>query len=198
MATTAAQIIKNIGDFSKALNGSEIVKEAKASIKEMILASEVSLEERERMMTAYIQQLSLGILNSATELAKSLPVLEQDLEKATWEKHIARAQLIKKYGFKDATLESLGTSSGDGMIDMQTAGFYKDQIYKLNKTLAEMSAMLAQNDIETPEWITDILKLFAEIMSDGRVDLLVTGTGEDKVTTVTYDHDAVKPNGLGA
>ena len=197
MATLAEDIIANIGSFSEALNGSVIVKEAKASIKEMILSAEVSLEERERMFTAYIQQLSLGILSQAVDLAKSLPVLEQEKDKAGLDKFIAQAQLIKQYGFKDATPTSLGDSSGDGMIDIQTKGFYKDQVYKLDKVLSEMAAMLAQNDIVTPDWIVSVQKLCTEIMTDGKIDVKVTGTGAAKVTTVTYNKDNTEPNGLG-
>ncbi|MDD5360418.1 MAG: hypothetical protein PHI79_03480 [Sulfurovaceae bacterium] len=57
------------------------------------------------------------------------------------------------------------------LLEKQTRGFDRDMDYKLIKTLSENSAMLAQADQATPEWIVKTMKLLAETMTEGRINI---------------------------
>jgi len=201
MAIDITSILEDMNTISEALNANAIIVEAKDSILKSLDNAEISTEERDKLFSAYIQQLSIGILTQAIGLAKDVPILklqEKKLEaeavKAVYDKLQSIASLKKQFGYGNATEEGLGDSSGDGLIDKQINGFYKDMVHKAVKTFSEQAAMLAQNDVATPDWMVDIMKIGAEIMADGKINILVSG--EPAVTTVNYDGDATEANGL--
>lgn len=67
------------------------------------------------------------------------------------------------------------------LLDEQIAGFEYDMSYKAAKTLSENSAMLAQADQPTPEWMADSIKILVEMMTRGKLNLKVV-SGETQVS----------------
>ncbi len=70
------------------------------------------------------------------------------------------------------------------LLDEQIAGFEYDMSYKAAKTLSENSAMLAQADQATPEWMADSIKILIEMMTRGKLNLK-TVSGVTEVSYIT-------------
>ena len=205
MAITVDSILGNIDVISKRLEDNVLIKAAKDAVKEEMGNAEISSEEQGKIYANFAQQISLSLVTEAIKLSSEIPLLtlkEQELQaaadKAVYDKLQSLAALKKQYGYKDADANGLGNSSGDGLIDKQIIGFFKDQVYKGVKTFSEQAAMLAQNDVPTPSWMVDYMKIGAEMLSDGKINLKVVGEGDSATTEVNYDGDATEANGLGA
>ena len=136
------------------------------------------------------QKLEIAARTALTNAQKELADKQKD--EADYKALTALAALKKQYGYANATTTSLGTSTGDGLIDKQIKGFDKDAYHKLNADLAGVQQMLAQNDIEVPEWQVDTMRLLIEFLTDGKINVKKTDDG----TTVEYKPDATSPNGL--
>ena len=211
-------------DFSgveKELAKSEIIKNAKDSISSALENSEVSLEERDKLFSNFMQQISLGLVGQAVEIVKvaapskaaeavSLADLKQRFgitldsdgnevdsgkgvyrEQSMLEAAKVKASLEKEFGF---TIDSDGKlkNTGKGMLDIQADGFYKQNIAKALRIFSEEKQMLAQADQVPPQWMIDFTKIGAEILTDGKINLWT----ENGKTVVRYVHEATRPDGL--
>lgn len=186
---TATEFITEVNTACEELLKNKLITDAKTSILDQLHNTEITIEERNKLYTAYLQQISLGALGYAIDIVKMMP----EVEASQWKKLSAEAQVKKNFGYGNASIENgLGESTKDGIVDKQIEGFFKDMVYKAMKSCNENGAMLAQADVPTPEWMTDIIKLATEIMSDGKINIVKTA-GE---TQVTYLQDATAPNGL--
>jgi hypothetical protein len=67
------------------------------------------------------------------------------------------------------------------LLEEQISGFQHDMEYKAAKTLSENSAMLAQADQPTPEWMVDSIKILIEMMTRGKLNIKVE-SGETQVS----------------
>jgi hypothetical protein len=198
---TIATFMADVETISTSMLTNPIYTDAKETITEQLDNVEISTEEKDKLLSAFVQNFSVSALTLAFEHAAKIPLLNLEQQKidaekdeAVYKKLAALADLKKKYGYKEATLTELGTDSGEGLIDRQTEGFYKDQVYKVMKTFSEQAAMLENAGVTTPPWMVDVMRIGTEILSDGKMDVEVTGDPE--VTTVTYDGTATEPNGL--
>ena len=198
---TIDSFMTDVDSISTRLLANPIYADAKATIVDQLDNVEISTEEKDKLLSAFLQNFATPAITLAFEHAAKIPLLNLEQQKidaekdeAVYKKLQALAGLHKQYGYKEATLTGLGTDSKEGLLDRQTQGFYKDQIYKTVKTFSEQAAMLAQNSIETPAWMVDIMRIGSEILSDGKIDITVTGDPE--VTTVVYNGTATEPNGL--
>lgn len=198
---TITSFMIDVNTISTQILSNAIYTDAKKTIEDQLDNVEISTEEKDKLLSAFVQNFSVPAMTLAFEYAAKIPLLnleqqkiDAEKDKAVYDKLTSLAGLKKNYGFKDATLEGLGTDSKDGMVDKQIEGFYKDQVYKAVKTFSEQAAMLAQNDIPTPDWMVDVMKIGTEILSSGKIDILVSGN--PAVTTVTYNATATAPDGL--
>ncbi|NKQ40043.1 MAG: hypothetical protein HF962_00515 [Sulfurovum sp.] len=158
---------------------------------------DITEEERNRLLAGYLQQVSVGLIPLGVSI---LTKAKEELElvaKAKYDKLVSLAVLKKQYGYASATEDNLGESSGDGLIDKQTAGFEKDIYHKLNTSYLSMQGILANNEVSVPEWQVDVIRLLTEFLTDGKIDVSVStdSTGE-RSTTVQYKEDSTSPNGL--
>ncbi|DAB40283.1 MAG TPA: hypothetical protein CFH81_08800 [Sulfurovum sp. UBA12169] len=197
MAYDVSMFMADVETISDELRENSIYKDAKESIEKAMDNVEISSEEKKKLLSGYLQNFSIPALQMAFDAASKIKLLEHEIEKAAFEKLRVLADIKKNYGFGNASAEAgLGEDTKDGLVDEQKAGFFKDQIYKLAKTLSENSYMLAQNDVPTPEWMADAIKLCSEFLSAGKIDITVDRTLPETVTTVTYNANATTPNGL--
>jgi len=181
-----------------------VIEQAKKSIKETLADAEISREERDRLYSNYVQQISIGVLQQGIDIVKTAvaakyaeEAAKYGVDEAKYKAMQAEAALRKQYGYSVDEYEKMN-DEGDGTIDEQNNGFYIDAVYKAVKVFSEQAAMLAQNDIETPPWMVDVMKIGAEIMSRGHINLKEAGEGDETVTVVEYVPDAEGPNGLDA
>ena len=202
---TIDSFMTDVETISDRLQDNPLYTDAKNTITEQLDNVEISTEEKDKLLSSFLQNFSLPAITLAFENAAKIPLLnieqqkaEAEKDKALYDKLQSLASLKKQYGFKDATTETLGADSGDGLIDKQIEGFFKDQIYKGIKTFSEQSAMLANNDITTPPWMVDYMKIGAEMLSSGKINIKVEEVSGEEVTTVNYDGDATEANGLDA
>jgi hypothetical protein len=198
---TIDSFMTDVDNISTKLLANPIYADAKATIVDQLDNVEISTEEKDKLLSAFLQNFATPAITLAFEHAAKVPLLNLEQQKvdaekdeAVYKKLQALAGLHKQFGYKNASLTGLGTSTDDGLIDRQTKGFYKDQVYKIVKTFSEQAAMLAQNSVATPDWMTDVMRIGTEILSDGKMD--VTVTGDPEVTTVKYNATATEPNGL--
>ena len=201
MAVTIESFMTDVDAISEKIKANTIYTDAYDALTVNLDNVEVSTEEKDKLLASFLQNFSIPALTLAFEHAMKIPLfdleqqkLEAEKDKAAYDKLTSLASLKKQYGFGNATTMDLGASTDDGLLDRQIEGFYKDQVYKISKTFSEQAAMLAQNDVPTPEWMTDVLRIATEILSSGKID--VTVSGDPEVTTVVYDGTATEPNGL--
>lgn len=213
MATRLESIIDDVNNAVKKLQTNDLVEKARASIKKELGSYTLTDDQRADKLINFEIQLALGMLERTFAVAADSDIKAEQLKAAQFEKLAGLAKLKKEYGYGNATEEALGSSTDDGMIDKQKdlvekqiEGFYKDQVYKVQKSISETIGMLAMNDVETPEWMSDIFRIAIEIVSDGKIDIQKTANPnytppadeeEPKyITTVQYNGQATGPNGI--
>jgi len=182
----------DVKDFMQRVN--DISKE--------LLKNPIVVDAKESDLDKYMQNISLGILQIAVDIAKTANAAIHMEEKAKYDAQKSKvdilstkAQVRKQYGInikEDGTIED----KKDGLIDVQTKGFIKDQFYKIANIIQQENQMLVQNDLLIHDWQVDAYKMAIEAMSDGKIDFKVTGSGSSKQTTVRWRPDATEPNGL--
>jgi len=153
-------ILRDINTISNSLNGNVLIVQARKDIKEELRRSGLSQEERDRLYANFSQQLALGLVAQAINLAKEIPPLIQEVEKLKEDAAILDIQRSKTSSKLDAEIAVLAE---------QKKGFLKDMFYKTLKLNSENSAMLAQAGIVTPGWMTTAMKTAISKMTDGQI-----------------------------
>lgn len=178
------------------LENNPLVLTAKTSIEEKLNRAKISVEEREKLFSAYVQQISLGLLGQGVEIVRDVPTAKYNEDKARFDRASAEASLRKQFGFEIDAAGKL-VDKNDGLLDKQIHGFGKDMFYKISSIIGQENQMLVQNDQSVKEWQVDAWKLAVEAMSDGKISFKETSDASgDPVTTVEWIGDAEEPNGL--
>jgi len=198
LSTKLKDFMDNLDEVSSRLDKNPLIQNAKSSIEKDLNNTKISKEERLKLFSAYVQQMSMGVLGQAVEIVRDVPTAMANEEKAQYYKLQSLASLWKQFGFENIDLsqteskDMLGTSSGEGMIDKQIDGFTKDMFYKLGNMISNENQMLVQNDQAVKPWQVDTLKMVYEAMTNGKINLK---TVNDE-TIAEWKADATTPNGI--
>ena len=185
----------DLADVSAELEANAFITNAKKSIEDQMHNFEISDEEKAKLFSNYVQQISLGLLSQAVDIVKTAPASKYIEEKAKYDKFASEASLRKQYGY-EIDADGKLVDKNDGMIDEQTEGFRYDSFYKILSAIGQENQMLVQNDQAVKEWQVDIYKMAVEALSRGKIDITTTGTGDTRETTVEWKGNATKPDGI--
>ena len=181
----------------------KLYTDAKSSIESALTKSSMSDEKRALLLQQFTTQIALGFPQMFLSQTMAFYELNLELEVKTVNKELLELQKLERKG---SIHKQLGykvedrklVDKKDGLIDKQIEGFDKDMAYKVSKMFSEQSGMLAQNDVATPAWMTDVMKIATEMMTSGKIDIkTITDAGTGKETTdVKYDDTKTKPDGI--
>ena len=187
--------MNDFADVSNELDASVFVLNAKKSILEDLKSFELSQEEKAKLYSNFIQQISMGLIAQAVDIVKTAPASKYAEEKAKYDRFAAEASLRKQYGFVIGTDNKLENKE-DGLIDEQIKGFGYDGMYKIANIISSENQMLVQNDQAVHDWQVDIWKMAVEQLSRGKIDIETVGTGTTRATTVSWNGVATESDGI--
>ncbi len=141
-------MLDNLDKISKRILENPIVQKANTDILSSMTKASLSDEKRSLLMVQYNQNLT-QTLELAMNFTKEFELI--NLQKEALEKE----NLVKN--------EQLSTAKA------QTEGFDMDMYYKASKLMFETSSMLAQVDVETPQWMVTGIKKGIDLMTKQKI-----------------------------
>lgn len=169
-----------VADFdvvSKYLKENALVKLAKKTFKERLDRSEVSQEEKDRLVVEFDKQLSLLLLPEVIKLSFSFPLLVKQAAEAQSKIDGTKAQkevLEKEVAILDIELANAPAKIAKELdiLDKQIEGITNHYKNNTMKSLTEMIALFAQtesipagDDLNPDTWIKDKIKAIASELS---------------------------------
>jgi len=152
------------------LKGNSLVKLAKNTLKERLDTSEVSQEERDRLMVEFDKQLSLLLLPESVKLSFAFPLLVKQVVQAQSKIDVTTAQ--KDALAKEVAILALESASEPAKIakeidilNKQAQNVRNNYKNKTMKSLTEMIALFAQNEVAPDVWIKTKIKDISSTLS---------------------------------
>lgn len=167
--------------WADTVNTNPVIKELDTFLKEEMHSTSITDEERDKLYARYLE-MKLALFDKAVDLAKTF----------TRPSKFPGDMMDPHYGLSIFEMQYKEGLQKVALLEKQTRGFDRDMDYKLIKTLSEQAAMLAQADQPTPEWMTDIMKILSESMTEGRINII-----KDVTTSVEYGNDSGTLNNIG-
>jgi len=173
-------MLDNLNKISQKILDNPIVQKANTDILSSMTKASLSDEKRSLLMVQYNQNLTqtLELAMNFTKEFELINLQKEALEKENLVKdeqlEALKQELLFKKSLETAQKEALEKENlvkneQLSTAKAQTEGFDMDMYYKASKLMFETSSMLAQVDVETPQWMVTGIKKGIDLMTKQKI-----------------------------
>ena len=163
-------VVLDFDVIAQYLKGNGLVGLAKKTLEERLDTSEISQEEKDRLMVEFDKQLSLLLLPETVKLSFSFPLLIKQVVQAQSKIDVTSAQkdvLAKEVAILalEAAAEPAKIAKEIEILDKQAQNVKNIYKNKTMRSLTEMIALFAQNEVNPDAWIKTKIKDISSYLS---------------------------------